>query len=94
MQARWRNTVLNGIIQRLREGCDLTRLNEAQTELIKFAVSRQRRGSEDTKELEKERNSKSGREQKNYITRRNVHERLGKRNKKGRYKVRYFIRRD
>lgn len=49
MQARWRNTVLNGIIQRLREGCDLTRLNEAQTELIKFAVSRQGRGGEDIK---------------------------------------------
>lgn len=40
---------MNGIIQRLREGCDLTRLNEAQTELIKFAVSRQGRGGEDIK---------------------------------------------
>lgn len=49
MQARWRNTVLNGIIQRLREGCDLTRLNEAQTELIKFAVSQRRPGGEDIK---------------------------------------------
>lgn len=34
--------VLNGIIQRLREGCDLTKLNEAQTELIKLARRGQR----------------------------------------------------
>lgn len=93
MQARWRNTVLNGIIQRLREGCDLTRLNEVQTELIKFAVSRQRRGGEKDKGWRRRGTSKSERDEaKKLYNEKKCACRLGK--GKVKYKVRYFIRRD